>query len=221
MSYLDQRADSRRRTTAIAGVIVVHSLLGYALLTGLAEVAFKHVPVWRPIIDFPVPPEPTPTPEPSQSAEPTPRDEPIVAPRPPIPTPTDNGVKVETFDGTITEPIIPVPIPKFTPIPLAPPTFAPRAAAPRNDPARWVVTDDYPSRDLREGNEGTTVFRVVVGSNGRVSACEIVRSSGHPDLDAATCKAVTRRARFDPATDGNGEKAVGTYSNSVRWQIPR
>jgi protein TonB len=104
---------------------------------------------------------------------------------------------------------------------LAPPTFAPRAAAPRNEPARWVVTDDYPSRDLREGNEGVAVFRAVVGSNGRVSACEIVRTSGHAGLDAATCKAVTARARFEPATDENGEKVVGTYGNSVRWQIPR
>jgi protein TonB len=84
-----------------------------------------------------------------------------------------------------------------------------------------VTTDDYPSRDLRQGNEGTTAFRVVIGSNGRVSACEVVRSSGHPGLDNATCEAVTARARFEPATDENGAKVVGTYSNSVRWQIPR
>ena len=84
-----------------------------------------------------------------------------------------------------------------------------------------MTADDYPSRDLRDGNEGTALFRVVVGSNGRVSACEIVRSSGHAGLDAATCKAVTARARFTPATDENGARVVGTYSSSVRWQIPR
>ncbi|MGZ3173092.1 MAG: energy transducer TonB [Croceibacterium sp.] len=84
-----------------------------------------------------------------------------------------------------------------------------------------MTSDDYPARDLREENEGTAIFRVVVGTNGRVTACETVRSSGHAGLDAATCKAVTSRARFEPAMDENGDKAVGTYTNSVRWQIPR
>ena len=92
---------------------------------------------------------------------------------------------------------------------------------PKNDPRKWVTTDDYPARDLREENDGTAVFRVVVGANGRVSACEIVRSSGHPGLDAATCKAVTARARFEPATDADGRQIAGAYGNSVRWQIPR
>jgi protein TonB len=32
---------------------------------------------------------------------------------------------------------------------------------------------------------------------------------------------VTRRARFRPASDENGHKVAGSYSNSVRWQIPR
>jgi len=73
--------------------------------------------------------------------------------------------------------------------------FKPKPPVPTNDPRKWVTTDDYPARDLREENEGTATFRVVVGTNGRVSACEIVRSSGHAGLDAATCKAVTSRAR--------------------------
>jgi protein TonB len=83
------------------------------------------------------------------------------------------------------------------------------------------MTDDYPARDLDEGHEGTTVFRVIVGADGRVSGCEIVRSSGYRGLDQATCRAVTKRARFRPATDGNGQAVAGSYSNSVRWQIPR
>ena len=62
---------------------------------------------------------------------------------------------------------------------------------------------------------------VTVGADGRVSGCDIVRSSGYRGLDQATCRAVTRRARFRPATDGNGQNVAGSYSNSVRWQIPR
>ena len=61
---------------------------------------------------------------------------------------------------------------------------------------------------------------MVVGSDGRVDACEITRSSGNAELDAATCKNVTRRARFEPATNGDGQKVVGSYSSTVRWQLP-
>ena len=54
-----------------------------------------------------------------------------------------------------------------------------------------------------------------------MSQCAIVRSSGFRGLDAAACSAVKKRARFRPATDENGQKVAGSYSNSVRWQIPR
>jgi len=190
MAYLDRTADPRRRTTAITGVIAIHALIGYVLVTGLV---YQFVPHKRgDIAGYPLPlptptPPPTPTPQPSAS---------------PHPQPTAGPTSGAT--GTPTHTAL----------------FKPRPPAPKNDPRNWVTADDYPARDLREGNEGTVLFRVVVGSNGRVSACEIVRSSGHPGLDAATCRAVTARARFEPATDENGEKVVGTYSNNVRWQIP-
>jgi protein TonB len=217
MAYLDRTADPRRRTTAISGVIAIHALIGYVLVTGLVS---RYV---RPhdggmtgyTVPLPTPtPPPTPTPQPSASPHP----QPTSAPWPPLPLPIPTPVP---------DPL-PIPDPQPTAGPTSGPTgtpthtalFKPRPPAPNNDPRNWVTADDYPARDLREGNEGTVLFRVVVGSNGRVSACEIVRSSGHPGLDAATCRAVTVRARFEPATDENGEKVVGTYSNNVRWQIP-
>ena len=83
-----------------------------------------------------------------------------------------------------------------------------------------MLTEDYPQKAIREGAEGVAGFRVVVGSDGRVDACEITRSSGNAELDAATCKNVTRRARFEPATNGDGQKVVGSYSSTVRWQLP-
>jgi protein TonB len=84
-----------------------------------------------------------------------------------------------------------------------------------------VVTGDYPPSALRRGDEGTTRFRVVVGTDGRVDACEVTGSSGNAELDAAACRNIERRARFEPASDGNGQKVVGTYTSSVSWRIPR
>jgi protein TonB len=54
-----------------------------------------------------------------------------------------------------------------------------------------------------------------------VQACEVIRSSGSASLDKAACDNVSRRARFDAATDESGAKVVGTYASSVKWQIPR
>ena len=74
---------------------------------------------------------------------------------------------------------------------------------------------------MREDRSGSTGFTVTVDTEGKVASCQVTRSSGHADLDDATCKLVTRRARFKPATDGEGNPTTGSYSNSVRWQIPQ
>ena len=65
-----------------------------------------------------------------------------------------------------------------------------------------------------------TGFRLTVGTDGRVSECSVTSSSGSSTLDAATCKLITRRARFTPAKDADGNPVTDTYSNRIRWQIP-
>ena len=74
---------------------------------------------------------------------------------------------------------------------------------------------------LREEREGVTGFRVTVGPDGKVADCSVTSSSGSPDLDQATCDNVRRRARFQPATDGEGNPTSGSYSNRIRWVIPK
>jgi protein TonB len=95
---------------------------------------------------------------------------------------------------------------------LSPPAarFTPKAAAPLGDPARWVSPDDYPAGELRRGHEGTTRFRLSIGSDGRVSNCAVTGSSGWPVLDAATCTKLAARGKFRPATNEAGEKVAGT-----------
>jgi protein TonB len=219
MAYLDRTPDPRRRATAITGVIAIHALIGYVLVTGLVSHFVPQVdkPLVGGTVALPPPPPPSPTPE--ESRKPTPQAQQPTAPQRALDLAQTDPVEVTRENDRVE--VIPTPSATYTPTTPATPAFKPTAAVPRNPPARWVTTDDYPSRDLRQGHEGTTAFRVVVGSNGRVSACEVVRSSGHPGLDKATCEAVTARARFEPATDETGAKVVGTYSNSVRWQIPR
>ena len=80
-----------------------------------------------------------------------------------------------------------------------------------------MFTDD----DLREGNQGVTQFTLTIGADGKVQSCMVTASSGFPGLDKATCDNVSRRARFEPATDGSGNRVGGTYSNRIRWEIPQ
>lgn len=95
-----------------------------------------------------------------------------------------------------------------------------RPPKPRNNPGLWVNTIDYPTRSLRDEEEGTSGFRLTVGPDGLVKACAITASSGSVLLDAATCSNITRRARFEPALDADGNPTVGSYANRVMWRIP-
>ncbi|HYD25058.1 MAG TPA: TonB family protein [Croceibacterium sp.] len=222
MSYLNQAQDPRRRVTAIAGVTIIHAALGLGLVVGMTVYGFKPVEQeWRRPVVFTPKPEPKP-PEPPPTAEPQVYD-PIVAPPEPLPIPRPDTMTVELIDET---PVIypdvsagPTPGPIVEP-PRPGPSFVPKGVRPSTSPSSWISTDDYPRRPLTDGVEGTARYSLVVGTGGRVSSCEITRSTGNAQLDEATCRLLTRRARFDAATDESGAKVLGTYSGSVRWDIP-
>lgn len=92
---------------------------------------------------------------------------------------------------------------------------------PANERGDWFKLSDYPSDLQRAGKDGTVLFQLSVNTRGRVSNCVVTQSSGHAELDAATCKAVTKRARFKPAVDGDGKKHEGKYDSRVTWRIPK
>ncbi len=94
------------------------------------------------------------------------------------------------------------------------------SVSPKGDVSRWISLDDYPGSALREGREGTVGFRLAVGSDGKVFGCTITKSSGHGDLDEATCAGMTRRAKFDAAKDVSGAKVAGSYQSRVSWKLP-
>jgi TonB family protein len=104
--------------------------------------------------------------------------------------------------------------------PTKPPiTLAARNPIPRSNPANWITASDYPLAARREGRGGTVGFTVIVSNIGRVDECRIGKSSGHRDLDDATCKAVALRARFEPAVNKDGAFVAGSYSNYNVWKM--
>ena len=219
MAYISQTQDPRRRAAALAGVAVVHTALALALLS-IGVVGDKvNEPPWKPFV---LTPDPVPTPPPTPETIPEPTDTVITAPVTPFDPlrPADDSVLVDEpiFDDRPWADDTPVVPP--TPTPRPSPSFTPKDAFPANRQAGWITTDDYPARELRGGVEGVASYRVLVGSSGQVSSCEVTRSTGNRALDDATCRLISRRARFEAATDENGASVVSSYSGKVRWDIP-
>jgi protein TonB len=206
---------SGNRVTALIIVALIHIVLIYALVTGLAYEAAKKVIQKVTTVDIKeeVKKEEPPPPPPKKDLPPPP----IVAPPPKVNLAPPPQI---TVVNTPPPPAPPPPIVLAPPPPQAP-RVTPKGAVPKGNPGNWATTNDYPSRALREEREGTATFRVSIGPDGRVTDCQITGSSGHADLDAATCENVRRRARFTPATDGEGNPTTGSYSNRVRWVIPK
>lgn len=216
MAYADQTM-STRKAVSIGLVVLLHAALGYAFITGLAYNVIKKAAQDLKVVDVqdtPPPPEQKPPPPPpEQKFEPPP----IVAPPPVVQT------------QTIAPPIVSVPTPPpvvITPTapPAPPPPPAPvqsKAAGAKGDPAQWVTSDDYPPGALREEREGVTKVSWQINETGRIENCQVVSSSGSPDLDETACRVLTRRGRYSPALDQSGKPMRTTQSRSIRWQIPK
>ncbi len=218
MAYTD-RLSGTSRATSIATVGLIHAAIGAALIYGFAPNIINIIED-GPLKVITVPVDPPPPP-PTDKVEETKQTEGFVAP----PRPVIDVIPARP-EILVTEIRLPTITTDFTvrpPQEVGPtqPTFRPKSAAPANDPSRWATTSDYPSNALRREEQGISRFRVVVSSDGRAIECEITASSGSQLLDAKTCELVTRRAKFEPATNDAGERIVGTYSNAVRWQLPK
>lgn len=218
MAYID-RENKRHSAATIVAVTALEAAAIFAIAHGLT-VTWRDQPPPPRIVGDQIPLDP-PSPLPSPPAE---KHDPViqmerVTPPQPLPSFGTGPIIIQDFGPAVlpsqdASEFIPIPRPQPSP------SFTPRLARPRNNPGTWATSNDYPARDLREGNQGVVRFRLEVSAAGRVESCEVTMSSGFAGLDAATCDNVSRRARFEPATDGNGGKIGGAYSGTIRWVIP-
>ena len=214
MAYADQKM-SGNRVTALIVVAILHIILVYALVTGLAYSAFQKVKERVETFDVKEekPPVEPPPPPPDQAPPP-----PIVAPPPPI-----TFTRPAPVLDVVREAPPPPPAIVFTAPPAAPPppvASKARGAKPKGQ-GSWAarIQDNYPSAALRKEIEGTVGVRVTIGPDGRVSACSVSGSSGSGDLDSAACDGMTRYARFEPALDAAGNPTTGSFSTRIVYKI--
>lgn len=214
MAYADQSM-STRKAVSIALVIVLHAVIGYAFITGLAYNVVKKVARDLKTFDVedeaPPPPDKPPPPPPETKVEPPP----IVAPPPIV------QVAPSVAPPIVSVPAPPPPVIHETAPPAPPPPAVSRKGEARGTPGEWVTPEDYPSADLRAENQGTTSFELAVGPDGKATNCSVTNSSGFPSLDQKACQMLLRRSRFKPQLDGNGQPMPFSYRNRVRWQIPK
>ena len=101
---------------------------------------------------------------------------------------------------------------------------SPRGQFPANRPVTPRNTQDWiPNEDFRRlpelRGDGTLTFSLAVDTKGRVEECTVLKSTGSRNLDGRVCRALQKNARFEPATDANGNAMKSTYSSSVQFAV--
>lgn len=216
MSYLDEEGLSQKTWYGILFVGVLHVFMAYAFVSGLAIKAVKVItgPLETVNIEDTAPPDEDDTPPP-----PPPKLEEIPPYVPPPDVVIEQAAPPAPTITTQTTIPNPTPAPPAPPAPVAPP--APPApdkpATPRGNTV-GISTDDYPAASRRAGEEGRTVVRVTIGTNGRVSNCTVVQSSGFSRLDDKACDVAMRRWRFNAAESG-GQKIESTKVQPIQWRL--
>lgn len=213
MSYANPRSTGRQLTGFFA-VILLHVVLVYALVHGLAR---KIVEVVRPPLETKIIEEVKPPPPDKPPPPPPPK---LAAPPPPFIPPPEVQVQVpQAAAPTITavtrvKPSEPVP-PPARPAPPATPREPVRMAAVVD--ARACEKPTYPSASLRANETGVVLLSFLIDVDGKILESKVDRSSGHRRLDEAA-RTGLGLCRFKPATvDGKPER---TWSRiEYQWKI--
>ena len=204
--YAESSLFSGRKGAALAAVILLHLVFGYALYTLGSKIGIRLAP--PPFELTPVEPRKH-TVEPPPSVPPVNQSK-IVQTPPEFPTfspPSDSDVTVDKFPAD--------PPSIITQIPPLPHVRSPVRMDPRH-PLR-VGKDYYPDASVRGNEMGRCVVQATVAADGRIIAAAIQTRSGFDRLDQACLNAV-KGQRMLPATE-DGKPIESTVSIPIVWNL--
>lgn len=189
-------------------------VVAVALSPMIIEMVPKSEPMTGTLIKLQKPPPPEPQPDAKPQHQPTKTV--IAATDSPLPP-----VSQDPPVGRIDEPYVP---PAGTgtgttvPQVIDPPAQPPKLVLARLDERyAGLFQPDYPAREQRAGIQGVAVVRVLIGTDGRVKAVELV-STDDPAFFEATKRRALAKWRFKPATRG-GVAEESWKEMRVRFEI--
>ncbi len=206
----DPGAGHRPIAAAFAIGLPAALVVAVALSPMIVEPAPVIAPIQGTLIELPPPPAPPPDPKPEIKAQPksaqaTETLDTLVK----LPTAPDNSV----IKGP---PVLDPPPPIAGPVHLDP--APPKLVLVEVDPRfAGQFQPEYPLREQRAGLEGSVTLRVLIGTDGRVKAVELVRADRPGFFEAAKKRALSKW-RFRPATRG-GTPEESWKEMTVRFQI--
>lgn len=215
MDFSEYERGSGKKFGGLAFVIVLHVLIVYALITGLARdvVNIIKAPIETKIIEEVKPPPPPDLPPPP----PPPK---MVAPPPPFIPPPEVQVATPPPQNTVTavtsvKPENPVFAPPAPPAPAAPATGPAQVAAVVD--FSTCSKPDYPRNAQRNEEEGTVTLQFLIGVDGRVMDSKVAKSSGFRDLDRAAQRGLGQ-CRFKPGMV-NGQPQQSWSTVQYVWKL--
>ena len=227
MNYAEQQRNPTKHMVGLGVVLLMHILLGYALLNGLARKVVEVVkgPIETKIIEEVKPPPPPPPenlPPPPKLPPPPPAYMPppeikIETPPPPAPT-----ITVQTTPPPPAPPVTIAPPP--TPEPPAPAPPAPVAARPAIGDVTACAprAEDYPPPAIRAEATGTTRVRFTIDAAGKLTKAEVAKSAGssreHRLLDRVAIDKLST-CKFTPGIDANGKPTGGSFDVEYVWKL--
>jgi periplasmic protein TonB len=196
LSWFDDNDPRELRRWAIAAAVVLGVHLG-----GVGLYAYLHQPEEIGDDTSPITIDLTPSDDTVDQPEiaPVPESQPKTVDQPPPPPPDTSEAVMEPQ-----EPPPPQPVEETRPPSPAVPARV-KGGAPRIAPSwqtelvrRLEQYKRYPSDAQSRGVEGIVMLNFSVDRNGRVLAHEIVRSSGHPELDKEVVSMIERAQPLPP-----------------------
>ena len=211
MDFARQQRDPTKHMIGITCVVLLHVLVIYALVTGLASKAIQVIkkPLNATIVEeIKVPPPPPPPPKKVEIPKvPPPPQQPYIPP-PDIPPPV---VQSEPVIAAVT------PTPPATPPVIAPPAPPPPPAKPairKGITAISKVDPIYPKQAIMKGiDSGTVVAHVYIDEKGNVTEVKIIQADPPKYFDRSVIDALMQW-KFA----AEGEKFIGEIEVNFRLQ---
>lgn len=84
-----------------------------------------------------------------------------------------------------------------------------------------INNSDYPKSATAARQGGSVTAHFTVGADGRPSKCRVVKSSGNADIDATTCRLIEQRFRYEPARNKAGQPISDVTGWQQTWWLER